>query len=455
MHLHSLLWYAALVIAVSRLYQQIGGSQLAAALASLLYAVDDARGFGVAWLANRNAICSSFFGVCMLLWALRWRTSQRPRDLACALGCWSCALLSGEASIAALGYLLAYLIWLDDQPWSKRCRLLAPFLLVLILWKAIYNWLGFSAWGTSYVDPLREPLAYLYALISRAPLLLGGQWFQLPSESLFFLQPIWRWTIWLLVILLFAGLGKLFWPLLRSDARARFWTSGMLLALFPASSALPANRLLFWAGLGGSALLANWLLQLSQRPSPEHKLGQAMLSLHLYLAVVLLPCYAYSPALLGDLPSLPKELEASQYDLIALNGPSVWSLSLLPIRDNRAKNNRNNSLMLAPGLGALKVTRSDPSTLIIEKPEGFLLGYDWVFRAEWHPLQLQQEIELDRVVITIQGQTRDQRPNRVQFHFKQALEAEQAHWLIWQHGRFETWQLPAVGETRWYRSSLR
>ncbi len=114
-----------------------------------------------------------------------------------------------------------------------------------------------------------------------------------------------------------------------------------------------------------------------------------------------------------------------------------------------------NRLLFWVGLGDLKVTRSDLSSLIVEKPAGFLSGYDWGFRAEWHPLQLQQEIELDRVVITIQGQTRDRRPNRVQFRFKQALEAEQAHWLVWQHGRFERWQLPAVGQTRWYRSTLR
>lgn len=203
----------------------------------------------------------------------------------------------------------------------------------------------FTHWRDQQIWPEQTPLMHLHSC---------GQWLQLPSESLLFLPPLWRWAIWLLVLLLLAGLYKLFLPLLHSDARARFWASEMPLALLLASLALPANRLLFWVGLGD-----------------------------------------------------------------------------------------------------LKVTRSDLSSLIVEKPAGFLSGYDWVFRAEWHPLQLQQEIELERVIITIQGQTRDRRPNRVQFRFKQALEVEQAHWLVWQHGRFERWQLPAVGQTRWYRSTLR
>jgi hypothetical protein len=455
MHVHSLLWYIALVMVVRRLYQQIGGSQLAVALASLLYAIDDARGFGVAWLANRNAICSTFFGVCMLIWAIGWQTSQRPRDLIWALCFWVCALLSGEASIAALGYLLAYQIWLNDQPWSRRLRLLAPFMLVLIFWKAVYSWLGFSAWGTSYVDPLREPIAYIYALVSRVPLLLGGQWLQLPSESLLFLPPIWRWTIWLLVIALLVVLAKLVWPLLRADSQARFWATGMLFALLPASSALPANRLLFWVGLGASALLARWLVWFAQEAGRQQKLKRFALGLHLYVAALLLPMYALSPIFLGALPELPATVAAQQHDLIALNAPSVWSLSGLAGEASAPPSMRVNHLVLAPGPGRIEVTRSDQYTFVVEKAEGFLLGYDWVFRAEWHPLQVQQQIELDRVVITIQEQTFDQRPKRVQFRFKQVLEAQQVAWLLWQKGRFETWQLPAIGETRWYQSSLR
>jgi hypothetical protein len=50
-----------------------------------------------------------------------------------------------------------------------------------------------------------------------------------------------------------------FWPLLRRSATARFWGGGMALALVPACATLPANRLLFFVGLGGMGLLAEFL----------------------------------------------------------------------------------------------------------------------------------------------------------------------------------------------------
>ena len=48
-------------------------------------------------------------------------------------------------------------------------------------------------------------------------------------------------------------------PLLRRDREARFWTLGMVLALLPISATFPANRLLFFVGLGAMALLARLL----------------------------------------------------------------------------------------------------------------------------------------------------------------------------------------------------
>jgi len=61
MHLHSLLWFAALIAALAVLYRRIGGTAWAAGLAALLFAVDDSHALPMGWLANRNGTLAVFW----------------------------------------------------------------------------------------------------------------------------------------------------------------------------------------------------------------------------------------------------------------------------------------------------------------------------------------------------------------------------------------------------------
>ena len=54
MHLHSLLWFGVAIAATTLLFHRLLGPTAVAGVAALLFAVDDAHGFPVAWLANRN-----------------------------------------------------------------------------------------------------------------------------------------------------------------------------------------------------------------------------------------------------------------------------------------------------------------------------------------------------------------------------------------------------------------
>src|SRR5262249_45410822 len=53
-------------------------------------------------------------------------------------------------------------------------------------------------------------------------------------------------------------LGVLFWPLLRRDRIARFFATGMLLAVFPSCATFPMDRLLTFVGLGAVGLLVEF-----------------------------------------------------------------------------------------------------------------------------------------------------------------------------------------------------
>ncbi|HEX7670920.1 MAG TPA: hypothetical protein VF395_15095, partial [Polyangiaceae bacterium] len=67
MHAHSLLWFAALLATVAVLYRRLEPSPGLAGLSLVLFAMDDAHGLALAWLANRNALIATLFGCLALM----------------------------------------------------------------------------------------------------------------------------------------------------------------------------------------------------------------------------------------------------------------------------------------------------------------------------------------------------------------------------------------------------
>src|SRR5439155_16296810 len=98
-------------------------------------------------------------------------------------------LLSGEVSIAALVYILSYAMWLDDAPRRARALSLVPYACIAVVWLVVYRMLGYGAEGGGfYVDPVRQPLSYLLAILERAPVLLLAQ-FAVPPSDFWFAVP--------------------------------------------------------------------------------------------------------------------------------------------------------------------------------------------------------------------------------------------------------------------------
>src|SRR5581483_10063075 len=120
-HAQSLLW---LVVLVARFYRRLLGPTTAAGLAAFFYAVDGARGAAVGWVASRNAILVVVCGVATLAQHDRWRRN------------------GGRA--------------------RARLRSLAPYLVLLVGWHALYQHLGYGTAGSGfYADPAREPLRFV------------------------------------------------------------------------------------------------------------------------------------------------------------------------------------------------------------------------------------------------------------------------------------------------------
>jgi hypothetical protein len=216
MHLHSLLWLALLVLATTHMYRA-AMSGIVAGLAALLFAFDHTHGFVVGYICNRHTLITALLSVLCLTAHLRAR-----RLLGYAL--YAAALISGESAVAIAGYICAHALCVERGRPLQRLRSIAPYLVITLVWRMLYTRAGYGAVGSGlYIDPARDPLAYVLALLERAPVLVLGQFLAPPAE----LYSVWP-TIWAHVMFVFACvfcvcLCIAFWPLLRRDRVAMFW----------------------------------------------------------------------------------------------------------------------------------------------------------------------------------------------------------------------------------------
>ncbi len=460
MHLQNLIWFGALIAAVSFLYRRIHGLTWIAGLAALLYAIDDAHGLPVGWLAGRNAIISTLFGVMALLFHDRWRRSGRhsggiPGSLFLALG-----LLAGENALAALAYLFSYAVFLDPSGRRDRLLSLVPYASIAFIWMTAYSLLGHGTWGSGfYVDPGSEPLGFIAAVVQRAPLLLLDQFGFPPSAISMVLTPHQATILWVWALIFLSLLALLLLPLVRRDATARFWGTGMLLSVVPICATLPNGRLLFFAGIGAMGLIAQWLAGYADRAEwitgGRFGSGAAVVVLvlvHIIVAPVLLPLTSTSatigePYLQRAAENIPEVPDMVHKDLILVNPPVVFYadfIGAVRILDRLPVPRRVRAL--APGSTALDIRRSNDRTLFVRPDGGFLSApFDNVFRGPRNPMRQGEVVRLTNFSVRILKVTDDGRPEEVAFEFGVPLDDASLIWMQWKDGRYVPFVPPSIG----------
>lgn len=447
MHVHNLFWFAFLIAIVTKFYHQFIGIGSIAGLAALLYALDDAHGLAVGWISNRNILIATLFCLFMLLAHDKWRRDKWFYGAFIAPLCLLIGLLAAEASIAVMAYLVAYVLFLEKGSWVSRCLTLIPSVVIILGWRLVYNYLGYGAWGTSYIDPFQTPWHYIQAVWERFPILLLGHWFILPAELYSFVPPqvayLWWIMAWVFVCVGIVLIGGVLWQ----NQLARFWATGMLLAVLPACAALPANRLLFFIGLGGMGLLAQFLgtvwhfddyenLQVNKfiyKPI-INRLSTVFLISHLFFPFIALPITTISLALTSNvepsIKNLPNDPLFAYQQAIIVNAPSPFHLtSLFFIRNRNRQVVPTHVRLLSTNTSAVTLQQLDAYTLIVTPQNGYLTGFDEVFRSKYYPISVNQPIELTDISITVLSLTSDGRPYSVEFRFAKPLEDNRWRWI--------------------------
>jgi hypothetical protein len=454
-HLHSLAWFALAVAAVARLYRRVAGPTALAGAAALLYAVDDAHGLAVGWLANRNALIATLAGALCLHAHDRWRREGWRPGAALAPALFAAGLLAGEAALGALGYLAAHALFLDPGRGWRRALPLAPYLALVAGWRALYHALGYGAYGSGfYIDPAREPAEFVRALFSRFPALLVGLFGLPPSELVLAIPGAAR------VALLSVGLGLLAWiaaglrPLLR-DPLMRFWALGCALSVVPMCATWPNDRLLFFPGIGAMALVAALISRGTGRAPSGRALAVVLVVIHAVLAPLLLPVRSLSFRLLfGGMQeraaaTLPSDEAVTRQRLVVVNAPSftapVMGIALRGLSGGRVP---RRSLVLSAGIGRVAVTRVDERTVELRPEGGFLTDpISIALRGPGFPYRAGERVTLTGLDVTVGAVTPDGRPLAARFRFDRALEDGALRWVVWGAGGFEPFALPAPGAT--------
>ena len=465
MHLHSVAWYALLLAVVSAAYRRFVEPAWLAGAAFLLYAIDDTHGATVSWIANRNAILASAFGLLALLYHDRWRRQGARLAATLAVGSFMVGLLAGEAAVGVCGYIGAYAIFLDRADRKSRALSFLPYASIVLVWRLAYQWLGYGAQGSdAYLDPGREPLAFLARLPAALAMLVQGQfgvfsadlWFWSPSR----MAPTLVTAAFVTCIVVFA----LLYPLLKADAMARFWAAGALGSLVPSASSIPGDRLLLLAGVGAMALLAQLMTAFIEKRAPFPTRGKwrvlaavpmaVLFARRVVAAPLMLPVRAHSMEAVGRLADFAADAvqrtpASSPRTVVVLNTPAnVLSSYLALTLATRGAPIPDHVRWLAPTDSELTITRLSDRVLRVRPAQGFFSHWtDQLYRSERNPLRTAERIDLRDMTVTIGPLTSKGTPAEADFEFLEPLEAPRYLWLRWEGDACIPSDPPRVGET--------
>jgi hypothetical protein len=476
MHAQSIFWFALMIASAALLYRQVMGATLAATLAALLYALDHSHALAVAWLASRNGILAGLFGILAILTHIRARQEQSTLLNFLSPIFLAISLLSAEAGIGTVAYLVAFALTLDRSGWKRGLLQLWPHFLVVVAWRIAWSAQGYGVFAMEdlYIDPGTAPLTFAQTLLVRAPIALLGQWSGIPPEIHLGLSSRGVAIMWAAGLASTTAIVAVLYPLLRRSHITQFWALGMALATILICTTAPMNRQLIFVGLGAMGLMGQLFAAALRHHLPSitfvwwtarAAVIGALVLIHLILAPIALAITSRWPfgpdevlATFHELPLVPEP----SHDLVFVNHP--WPMEMLDLLSARAVDGDplpRRARVLAPASTAVNIERTDERTLVVRPERGFMcLPGSRLGCSRKQPFEVGQTIPAMNQTLappwmeaTILEMTEDHRPAAVQFRFAVPLENESLQWLCWDDWRFREFHPPAIGQSVWLEAS--
>lgn len=455
MHLHNLAWYGLLLLGAWALYRRVSGAGALALWAMAVYALDDAHALPVSWVAHRNSLIAAAFGL-PALWAHhRWRCEGWAPGAWLAPALYGVALLGGESAVAVAAYVLAHALTLDPARGAWRLLAAAPVAAVSLVYLAAHHALGYGARGSGiYLHPVTDAAAFAARVVEYVPVLLHAQLGGLTADVWIGVPWTLRPALLAVFLLTLAVLARVAWPLLRVDARVRFWSLGMLLSALPICATFPSDRLLLFVGLGASGLVGA-ILQAARHhrvatwPRPGARrlaVGVACLLAfaHLFAAPLLTPLRARTVTLVSGLidaanGALPRDPEVAGETWVFLNPPLEPLAAYIPVhRAAAGAPLPAHQYSLLPTAGATTVEAIDDHTLRLSAARGMLsTEVEQMVRSAALPMPPGYEVALEAATVRVVAALPDGRPQTIEARFSRRLDDPRLRLLLWTGQRFE------------------
>ena len=384
------------------------------------------------------------------------------------------SLMAGEAGLAFFAFIFSYVLFIHRGGVWNKMTLLIPYTLLFFSWAALYwiNDLGTQGSGM-YINPIGEPLSFLFLMIQRLPILLFGLFGFLASD-LWLLYPPGIDTLVLSIALIFLlAFFILLSPGLKRNRLLRFWLLATVLALLPLSATFPSDRNLIIPGIAGMAILAH-LIRLHVRRFQYRKwVGRAgttsgkkirrfstnlllivLFISHLIAAPIQRPIRANTFRTMmrfiersdSFIPSTP---EIKRKTVILLNYPFDLLILYLPIfRSFYGIPGPEKILLLKSGIDEILVNRISKNTLRIRVPGGYLSHrMDLLFRSPDERMEVGDRIQLKEMAIKVVEVNSRGMPMELELVFSGSPEDSDFLWLCCRKNLdLSPFSIPAVGK---------
>lgn len=464
-HLHSLLWCLGLVLAAGWMYRR-ELSAPTAALAVLLFALDESHTIPTVWWSNRNALVAALPAVLGLCAHLRWREDGWRAGLPLSLLCHVLGLCGGEGAIGIAGYLFAYELLARRDAMLRRAAALVPAATVFSVYLLLYKWHGFGVRHSGiYVDPIEETGSFLLLAPGRLFALLSNLFLGLTPE-LTVVRP------WTMLFFAASGLAALVWGVHVTwrhweeidprDRRAMAWlVLGAAVSLAPALSTFPSSRLLTLASLGIMAALAVllrlWAERLWEGASGWTRRGGALLAgIHLFVPIFYWVVFPLAIAVLGwqferilDKIALDEARVPEQriFTLAASDPASGFYPQIFRIIEGKSRPLSWQMLSSTPG--GHRVTRVAERVIDLEPLDFPMMTSMFEVLICHGPKTWPKGSKASLGFMEAEVMEADARGvYRVRFTFDRPLEDPQYVFLAWQDGVLRPFEMPQVGESR-------
>jgi hypothetical protein len=463
-HLHALLWWLSAVLAARALLRRMV-APTAAALALLLFVLDDAHVQPIGWISCRHVLVAAvpvLFGVVAHLRyrSEGWSAGRWLGPVALAVG-----LAGGETALGGAALVLSYELVgpVATQPLRRRLAAIAPWAVVVVGYLIAYRAVGGGASESgSYMEPFSEPLVFLGAVAVRLPTLLGDLLASIPADfSNVLARPPFVVTGALAMVgvtALCAGL----WPSMSADERAavRWLSLGALGGVAIGLAGYPGSRVLLVpsvAGFGVIALLVDRALLRSGAEAPRAGVpvragAWVLLALHAVVAPLLLVAAVAGTAHIARgterveaemelLPPYPKRI----YALTGSDPMATFYASAM--RVVRHPEQMQSFSIFSMSKRTHRVTRTGPATLRLETLNGTFLDGNFVdiFRARRLGLRAGDQVQLEGATVRVLADD-DGAPTAIELALDLPFEHPSIALLAWQDSRLRSLPL-AIGES--------